>query len=43
MLNAEHIKPEGSLLTVLARAAKARLAIEVGTFTGYFSICIARG
>ena len=34
---------QGSLLTVLARAAKARLAIEIGTFTGYSSICIARG
>jgi caffeoyl-CoA O-methyltransferase len=34
---------QGSLLTVLTRAAKARLAIEVGTFTGYSSICIARG
>jgi caffeoyl-CoA O-methyltransferase len=34
---------QGSLLTVLARAVKAQLAIEVGTFTGYSSICIARG
>ena len=34
---------QGSLLTVLARAAKVRLAIEIGTFTGYSSICIARG
>jgi caffeoyl-CoA O-methyltransferase len=34
---------QGSLLTVFARAAKARLAIEIGTFTGYSSICIARG
>ena len=34
---------QGSLLTVLARAAKAQLAIEIGTFTGYSSICIARG
>lgn len=34
---------QGSLLTVLARAVKAQLAIELGTFTGYSSICIARG
>jgi caffeoyl-CoA O-methyltransferase len=34
---------QGSLLTVLARVTKARLAIELGTFTGYSSICIARG
>jgi caffeoyl-CoA O-methyltransferase len=34
---------QGSLLTVFARATKAQLAIEVGTFTGYSSICIARG
>jgi caffeoyl-CoA O-methyltransferase len=31
------------LLSVFARATKARLAIEIGTFTGYSSICIARG
>jgi caffeoyl-CoA O-methyltransferase len=34
---------QGSLLTVLARVTKAQLAIEIGTFTGYSSICIARG
>jgi caffeoyl-CoA O-methyltransferase len=34
---------QGALLTVLTRAVKAQLAIEVGTFTGYSSICIARG
>jgi caffeoyl-CoA O-methyltransferase len=34
---------QGSLLTVLTRAVKARLAIEIGTFTGYSSICIASG
>jgi caffeoyl-CoA O-methyltransferase len=33
----------GRLLTIFARATKARLAIEVGTFTGYSSICITRG
>ncbi len=34
---------QGALLTVLARAIGARQAIEVGTFTGYSGICIARG
>jgi caffeoyl-CoA O-methyltransferase len=34
---------QGSLLTILARATKAQLAIEIGTFTGYSSTCIARG
>jgi caffeoyl-CoA O-methyltransferase len=34
---------QGSLLTVLTRAVKTRLAIEIGTFTGYSSICIASG
>ena len=34
---------EGQLLTMLARLAGARRAVEVGVFTGYSSICIARG
>ncbi|MBE3012808.1 class I SAM-dependent methyltransferase [Microbispora sp. NEAU-D428] len=34
---------EGALLTMLARMSGARLALEVGVFTGYSSICIARG
>lgn len=34
---------QGAFLTVLARAIGARRAIEVGTFTGYSAICIARG
>ena len=34
---------QGAFLTVLARAMGARRAIEVGTFTGYSSLCIARG
>ncbi len=33
----------GTLLTILTASAGARRAIEVGTFTGYSSICIARG
>ena len=34
---------EGELLTMLVRLTDARQAVEVGTFTGYSSICIARG
>ena len=38
------VAPEqGAFLTVFARAIGARRAIEVGTFTGYSSLCIARG
>jgi len=38
------VAPEqGAFLTVLARAIGARRAVEVGTFTGYSSLCIARG
>jgi caffeoyl-CoA O-methyltransferase len=34
---------QGQLLTMLARLTGARRAVEVGTFTGYSSLCIARG
>jgi caffeoyl-CoA O-methyltransferase len=34
---------EGALLTMLARLVGARRALEVGTFTGYSAISIARG
>ncbi|WP_310718906.1 DUF2218 domain-containing protein [Streptomyces lydicus] len=34
---------EGALLTMLTRLVNARFAVEVGTFTGYSSVCIARG
>ncbi len=34
---------QGALLTLLARMLEARVALEVGTFTGYGAICIARG
>jgi len=34
---------EGALLTLLARMIGARSAVEIGTFTGYSGICIARG
>ncbi|MEO3860058.1 O-methyltransferase [Acrocarpospora sp. B8E8] len=38
------IAPEqGTLLTMLVQLTGAKLAVEVGTFTGYSSICIARG
>jgi caffeoyl-CoA O-methyltransferase len=33
---------EGAFLALLARLAGARQAVEVGTFTGYSSICVAR-
>jgi O-methyltransferase len=32
---------QGQQITLLARAIGARLAVEVGTFTGYSSLCIA--
>ena len=32
-----------ALMTLLARAIGARSAVEIGTFTGYSSLCIARG
>jgi caffeoyl-CoA O-methyltransferase len=34
---------EGRLLTMLAQLTGARNAVEVGVFTGYSGICIARG
>jgi caffeoyl-CoA O-methyltransferase len=34
---------QGALLTLLVRATRAERALEVGTFTGYSAICIARG
>ncbi len=38
------IAPEqGALMTLLVELVDARFAVEVGTFTGYSSICIARG
>jgi len=38
------IAPEqGAFLTVLTRLLGVRRAIEVGTFTGYSAICLARG
>ncbi|MEO7429335.1 MAG: O-methyltransferase [Acidimicrobiales bacterium] len=38
------IAPEqGAFMTLLTQIVGARFAVEVGTFTGYSSICIARG
>ena len=38
------IAPEqGAFLTLLTRIMGVRSAVEVGTFTGYSSLCIARG
>jgi len=34
---------QGALLQLLVAAIGARQAVEIGTFTGYSSICIARG
>ncbi len=34
---------QGALIELLVRSLDARLAVEVGTFTGYSAICIARG
>jgi len=34
---------QAALLTLLVRVINARTAIEIGTFTGYGAICIARG
>ena len=34
---------QGQLLTMLVKLVGARRAVEVGTFTGYSSLCIARG
>jgi hypothetical protein len=34
---------QGQLLTMLTHLVGARMAVEVGTFTGYSSLCIARG
>lgn len=38
------ISPEqGAFMTLLTRVLGVRLAVEVGTFTGYSALCIARG
>jgi caffeoyl-CoA O-methyltransferase len=43
-LSLMQIAPEqGAFMTLLARSIGARSAIEVGTFTGYSALCVARG
>ena len=38
------IAPEqGAFMTMLTQLVDARFAVEVGTFTGYSAICVARG
>ncbi len=38
------ISPEqGSFLTLMTRLTGASMALEIGTFTGYSAICLARG
>ena len=38
------VAPEqGAFMTLLTRALGARRAIEIGTFTGYSALCLARG
>ncbi|GGV43978.1 O-methyltransferase [Kitasatospora herbaricolor] len=40
----EQVSPdEGALLAMLTRLTGARFAVEVGVFTGYSALCIARG
>jgi caffeoyl-CoA O-methyltransferase len=36
-------REQGDFLTMLTRLLEVHTAVEVGTFTGYSSICIARG
>lgn len=41
---AMQIAPEqGAFMTLLARIMGAKRAVEIGTFTGYSALCIARG
>ncbi len=43
-VSAMQIAPEqGAFITLLARILGARRAIEIGTFTGYSALCLARG
>ena len=36
-------REQGDFLTILTKLLNVRSAVEVGTFTGYSSICVARG
>ena len=43
-LSVMQIAPEqGAFMTLVARILGARRAIEIGTFTGYSALCLARG
>jgi caffeoyl-CoA O-methyltransferase len=43
-LSMMQIAPEqGAFMTLLTRTIGARRAVEVGTFTGYSALCVARG
>lgn len=43
-ISSMQIAPEqGAFMTLLTRAMGVRRAVEVGTFTGYSALCIARG
>ena len=43
-ISAMQIAPEqGTFMTMLARLMGARTALEIGTFTGYSALCVARG
>ena len=38
------VAPEqGALMTLLTRIIHTRRAVEIGTFTGYSALCVARG
>ena len=43
LINMQIAPDQGAFLTMLARLIGARRALELGTFTGYSAICIARG
>jgi caffeoyl-CoA O-methyltransferase len=43
-ISAMQVAPEqGTFLTLLVRVMDARQVVEVGTFTGYSALCLARG
>lgn len=43
LANMQIAPDQGAFMTLLARSIEAKEALEVGTFTGYSAICIARG